>query len=874
MPITTARPQTADERTDLAGLPRGTDGRVTEERPEPSPSRHRLAALKGDGIACVVLAVVTGIVAWELLWREHALASIDSLTFYLPWYGFLGEQLRSFHIPGWNPHQFSGTPFAGDPQSGWMYVPAMLFFTILPALAAYKAFIIFHLLFAGVTAYALGRVLGMGVVASLMAATVYEFGPYARHLTCCTIQFQLAAWIPLALIGVELALRSPSFGRRLGGWSLTGFAISQMLAGWLGQGAYDGLLVVASYLGFRALISPPASLGGWWRRVRRLIVDGTAVLVIGAGLAAAGLLPRLDVTSRTNVAGGSYQIGVSDDYGWHWDNLAWWTASYQGDFLREYLGGATAALAILAPIMARRRHATPYFAALTVVTMLLPLKPTPLHELFFLLPRFRDLHQHSPERVLAVLWIGPALLAAATIEALPAWHGRWRVPAAALVPLFVLGVLLVALGDRRVMVGPLTIGAFVAVSLLIAAMEYVNDALLRRRTPLLRQVARLVPVLLLLSVWWDPTGYAVAKSIVDPSSVYLSTIPPTGDAAVAIAVNGATTDPGGAGEFLRQRAGDWLLVRFFGYNEPILHGGEHDAFSYRQLYDDPEIQALLVNARAMRLGLYDVQGYNPVQLSRYSQFIQALNGNKGQNYHDAQVLRDGVASPLLNLLNARYIVIPNKTPPGRPRLDLLDLAARHREVFRNERIRVLENDDALPRAWIVHRARTAESRTVLKLLRSGSVDPRQTALLETDAPVLALPANPTFDSVTITAYEPDAIELTARSDAAGLVILSEAYDPGWHAYVDGKAVPLYVADGVLRGVPVPAGAHTVEVRFEPPSLRRGLAVTIATTLVLAVGLGAGLWRRGRPHRARLLYSRSAAVSEASRRHTIRRGCSP
>jgi hypothetical protein len=36
----------------------------------------------------------------------------------------------------------------------------------------------------------------------------------------------------------------------------------------------------------------------------------------------------------------------------------------------------------------------------------------------FLLPRYRDLYDHVPTRVLAVQWLGPAMLAGAAIDAI------------------------------------------------------------------------------------------------------------------------------------------------------------------------------------------------------------------------------------------------------------------------------------------------------------------------------------------------------------------------------------------------------------------------------------------------------------------------
>src|SRR5436190_7404854 len=85
----------------------------------------------GAVLALLLLAVVG---AWNLLHNENVIGA-DAATQYYPWYSFLGESLRSGDIPGWNPYQFSGTPFAADPLSGWTYLPAMLLFALLPLAA-------------------------------------------------------------------------------------------------------------------------------------------------------------------------------------------------------------------------------------------------------------------------------------------------------------------------------------------------------------------------------------------------------------------------------------------------------------------------------------------------------------------------------------------------------------------------------------------------------------------------------------------------------------------------------------------------------------------------------------------------------------------
>jgi uncharacterized membrane protein YfhO len=88
---------------------------------------------------------------------------------------------------------------------------------------------------------------------------------------------------------------------------------------------------------------------------------------------------------------------------------------------------------------------------------------------------------------------------------------------------------------------------------------------------------------------------------------------------------------------------------------------------------------------------------------------------------------------------------------------------------------------------------------------------------------------------------------TLRINVAGSAVayefISEAYYPAWRAYIDGRPVPLYVADHVLRAVPVPAGEHTVELRYESSSLRIGLAISVISYLALIALAVAGTQRR-------------------------------
>ena len=59
----------------------------------------------------------------------------------------------------------------------------------------------------------------------------------------------------------------------------------------------------------------------------------------------------------------------------------------------------------------------------------------------------------------------------------------------------------------------------------------------------------------------------------------------------------------------------------------------------------------------------------------------------------------------------------------------------------------------------------------------------------------------------------------------GMVILSETFFPGWQATVDGRAAPIYEADGTLRGIVVEGGTHQIEMRYRPMSVYAGAFLT-------------------------------------------------
>jgi hypothetical protein len=165
---------------------------------------------------------------------------------------------------------------------------------------------------------------------------------------------------------------------------------------------------------------------------------------------------------------------------------------------------------------------------------------------------------------------------------------------------------------------------------------------------------------------------------------------------------------------------------------------------------------------------------------------------------------------------------------------------KYRQVYVDNEIRVLEDTDALPRAFVVPRARVAPSLgTALSEMVHRPFQPRQEVILAADTFTQTGPLitdRGGQGTARVTAYVASDVQIHTSASADAWLVLSDTFYPGWSAAVDGQAVAVLRGDVLFRVVPVPAGEHEVEFRFEPASVRLGLLISLGTLLALVCGL--------------------------------------
>ncbi|MFM9107302.1 MAG: hypothetical protein ACKOWF_11470, partial [Chloroflexota bacterium] len=648
---------------------------------------HWLVRRRGDLIASLLLLGLSLAFLLDDLLLPEEYAFSDMVAFFSPMYAFLGHGLRHLDIFGWNPHQFSGAPFAADPESGWMYFPVMLIFTIFPPGATtYLLHAFVHLALALIGCYVFARLIGLDLTGSFAAAVAAVFPQLLRHAPCCPPLAQVHAWLPLLLVGAELSLRASSRASRFAGWSIAAIATSQVLAAWVGQGAYNAVLLLAAWFAWRVVFVPSRPGLSLVPRFAAAAVDGAAILLLGAGIAAAGLLPRIAFNAVSTVPGGVY-LHEQGHFSQGW-SLAKAVTAYLSGYsggLRWYLGAAVIALVLAAPVIARLWAHMPFFLAVSALIVVLTLAAeTPVHRILYaILPRFEMMHVHAPERILVVIGLPIGLLAGSAVSWLPRWTGRRALLlAAAILPLAIVGLILAASGGPDPAITRNTMLIIAAVSTLLALAALVLPV--PTAPPSL--ALRVIPLSLIALIIWDPAGIAFAnhlarnhlrwEALVDLDEYVRRT--PAADFLAAQ----ATEDPS----------------RYFCFDLRRLPPPGEQTWGYLRQEADPD--DILVNNRATALRIDDVQGYNPVHLLRYREYIDALN-NAPQDYHETSVLLSGLQSPLLDMLAARFILLRNEAG-GRFSAAIRDA---NPLVFQDRAIGVFERASALPRAWLVHEAR-------------------------------------------------------------------------------------------------------------------------------------------------------------------------
>ncbi len=228
-----------------------------------------------------------------------------------------------------------------------------------------------------------------------------------------------------------------------------------------------------------------------------------------------------------------------------------------------------------------------------------------------------------------------------------------------------------------------------------------------------------------------------------------------------------------------------------------------------------------------------IEGYDPLYISRYGEFIGAASDGK---FHEAQ--RSGVVFPkrgdntqdILNFLGVKYII--HKIADGRfawayPFWEYpVDYFT---PIYKDASYEVYQNQKAFNRAFIIgqHRVEGSGEKLLHAMFDEDSNLKEEAFLEEKIDQELAKDAK---GQAFIKSYEPNEIIMEASSSGRVMLVLTDPFYPGWKAFVDGSETKIYRANYAFRGVVIPQGVHHVRFTYDPDGFKIGLALGLVGLL--------------------------------------------
>ncbi len=221
-----------------------------------------------------------------------------------------------------------------------------------------------------------------------------------------------------------------------------------------------------------------------------------------------------------------------------------------------------------------------------------------------------------------------------------------------------------------------------------------------------------------------------------------------------------------------------------------------------------------------------VGGYHPAKLRRYQEMIEHHISPEMQAAYKAIATAGGEMDSvdankfrILNMLNTKYFIFP---------------AGQQRQTV------PILNPHTYGNAWFVNKVQYVNNANE-EIDALDSIIPTETAVVDARFKDVLKGTTESYkdslSSIRLTSYAPNRLTYETNNAQDGIAVFSEIYYPdGWHVTIDGQPAELARADYILRTMYVPAGQHTIEMRFDPTSLHVTEGIAYGTLALLVIGI--------------------------------------
>ena len=247
--------------------------------------------------------------------------------------------------------------------------------------------------------------------------------------------------------------------------------------------------------------------------------------------------------------------------------------------------------------------------------------------------------------------------------------------------------------------------------------------------------------------------------------------------------------------------------------------------------------------------IYSPTGYDNMRIQRFAQLVAAQNtGELPDKYSksDADFIgKDDFRSRrLLSLLSTKYFLdkYDDETLAWNPEPlkfhNLADL------VWQEGIFKIYGRPASLPRAYLTSDYLTiSDPAAIIRTLLTESFDYQHQVILEETLPADFVLSPPENQTLAITNYQPNTVEIATNTNTNTLLTLTDADFPGWHAYVNNQETKIYRSNYALRTIMLPKGENRVTFIYKPKSFTHGFIISSATLLALPIITSYSLYRK-------------------------------
>lgn len=731
-------------------------------------------------------------------WITHKeFIAADAVRQVYPWKTLAIDIIKSGSIPLWNPYAFSGTPLLANLQSAVFY-PLNVVFFLFSYPIAWNIFILLQPILAFVFMYLFIRSLKLSSYAAIFAGIAFAFMGYSIVWLEWGVVDNTALWLPLCLFGITMYLEKKQSVFLL----FSSFSLACSFFAGHAQTAVYVLLVSLMYYFWMSFANNV--------KIGKVFFNSWFVL-LGCGLSAVQLVPTIELffySARNSQSA----TAVFNRFQLEWRHIVtllvpdffgnpgsgnFWGREYTEFII--YVGVVVLVFALVGFYHEWKNKIIRLFFLLGCGALLLAL-PTFISELILIF-KIPVLSTGNPSRSLFVFQFSLVIASAYGVDRVFNRKQLSKAPFLFLTLLYV-GIWLFVL----------------CTPIIFPSLPFIQFLSIAKKNMFLPSFMFVSTIFLIF--------FAIKKSSIKFIALFLIL-------------------------FLMSFEYQYFLYKYSPFAPLSYFFPNQSLISYLQNTTPPDRVYGYDSARfetnlPTQWRLLSPEGYDPLYIRRYGELMYASYGKRENNNipRSDALLEDTPASldtdkkqKLMNLLGIKYIIARDD--------ELKDVwnqnisrypTSRYDLIKQNSVWQVYSNKASLPRAAMFYNVVVkSKDNNILDTFFSKEFPYGSTLILEEDPGYAFQQVSNLATSAAIKKYVPNRVDIAVTSDRDGMLFLSDAFYPGWKAYVDTKETKIFRADYAFRSVFVSAGKHTVSFVYKPISFIIG-AIISGISLFIAFGI--------------------------------------